>query len=283
METNGSTGVDGDNILETNGSTTGVDVDSIFSSFQKTLQRFQMKNKITLNKVEGFCTSIDENLAVLMEKLEQKREELTVFIQEVKSLRGSIEDLEACKLEQEEEIANLKDERSCLLSACANATRDLELGLEKNLLHFLSAPEINASGRLKAADAEDQKMMVCSNYVKPVDGLLSTAKKVQALFEQFEKETNAAGTRIHNLENELEKVRVSSEKVTKERDSYRSEISKLEMEVEALQISCSTLELKAEDRIADYEMLKAREAEISAMYSDLLQKQTGDQIKIILL
>ncbi|KAL9423770.1 hypothetical protein AB3S75_035790 [Citrus x aurantiifolia] len=271
-----------DNIEMYDNEVTVLDTDDITSCFRKTAEGFQMRTKILTDTFEHFSVSIDEFIAALLRKLQTTRDEVVRMTQCMDSLRGKVKNLEGCKQEHEEAMVMLQNDATVLLSACIDATRELQFEVKNNLLELNSVPELENLNRgfsqpESKVDGDDttdhQKSLHGNRYHEAAENLLFSASKVQRLAKLFEMTSIIAASTIQDLQKKLQDTTTAYENVKDERDLHQNKVSKLESDVDALEHSCKELRLKVEDLEAKEEKLKENEAEISLLYDRLSRKE----------
>ncbi|XP_030459809.2 trans-Golgi network-localized SYP41-interacting protein 1 [Syzygium oleosum] len=255
--------------------------EDISSLFRRTIEGFQFKNKILVDKFEGFSAFIDEILAALLKKLEERCDDVKAMSQDMRSLKQDMKDMETYKLEHGNTVAMLEDDIATLLSACTDATTKLLLEVERNSLGQLSSAELETSGRSYVEERESslinaewyQKKVDGSKHAKPIRDLLFSVQNVHALLKQFQSTSEVATSKIQNLENELKEAKAVSLEAIEDGDMKQNRVFELENEVETLQNSCGELRLKLKDCQADYDKLKEREVELLEVHSNSLMKE----------
>lgn len=261
--------------------------DNISSHFRKTVEGFQSRNKIIYDKVEGFSSFIDECIAGLLRKLQETQDGVVFVLEHIESLKQKSKNLEMIQQEQETTISMLENDVATLLSACTDATRELQIEVKNNLLELISVPELaklnhNLYLEMRETDGdatvEQQQRLDGNKHVDAASKLLLATRKFQSLVKQFESTSNVAAATVEELQNKLKQSITSLEKAIEERDLNQDRVSKLESEVEELQISCSLLRLKLNDSHSKEDKLKEREAEISSLSNTLLMKEKGKHL-----
>ncbi|XP_015894523.3 trans-Golgi network-localized SYP41-interacting protein 1 isoform X2 [Ziziphus jujuba] len=227
-----------------------------FSSFRKTVEGFQLRNKTFAEKFEHCSSFIDDFLAVLSRKLEATRDEVLLIFEHIETLKDKLNDLEISKEEQKNTIAFLESDVTTLISACTDATKELQFEVKNNLLELSLLPELEKlkhslsleMGEIGGDLSEKvEQRFNGSKYLKEVEMLLLATRKVRALSKQFESTTNLAASAIVDLQNTLKDAETGYEKAIEERDLKQNRISKLDAELEVLQKSCSDLQSTLEE------------------------------------
>lgn len=248
-----------------------------------------MRNKVLAERFGRYSSFIDEFIAALLRKLQVTRDEMVVVFEHVESLKQKVNSLEEYKQEQENTIALLENDVITLLSACTDATRELQFEVKNYLLELSSVPELeklrNASslGEIGGVPSEDAHRIDEGSKCGKAAELLSLAsRKVKALHEQVESTTNVAASTIVDLQNSLKEAITTYEKALEERDLKQNTVSELEVDVEALQNSCSEMRHMIEDYQSKDIKLKEKEAEVEALKnscSELRLSTEGYQAK----
>ncbi|KAL3728657.1 hypothetical protein ACJRO7_033267 [Eucalyptus globulus] len=244
--------------------------EDISSLFRRTIEGFQLKNKILVDKFEGLSAFIDEILAALLKKLEERCDDVNAMSQDMRSLKQDMKEMDTYKLEHGNTVSMLEDDVATLLSACNAATTELLLEVEHNSLGQLSGAELETSGRSYEEERGSSiinaewchKNIDGSKFAKPIGDLLFSVRNVRALIKQFQSTSEVAASKIQNLEDELKEAKAVSLEAIEDRDMKQNRVFELETEVETLQNSCGELRLKLEDCQADCDKLKEREAEL---------------------
>ncbi|XP_028056547.1 myosin-J heavy chain-like [Camellia sinensis] len=266
--------------------------DSFESNFRKTVEGFHFRNKILADKVKGFSTSMDEFIAALLTKLRATRDEVVVKIEQMRSLKQEVNNLEMDRQAQENKIAMLENDITILGSVCTDATHELKIEVENNPVELSSVPELKKLNYLLSearefsldAVADRQLGLDGSKYIKTAENLLLAAGNARALIGQFENVRNVLVTAIEDLENKCTETRRNLENAIEERDLKQNKISKLESDLRSLQNSYQEMRFKLEDYQAKEDKLKDREAEISSLSAtaikDLENKLTETRITL---
>ncbi|XP_023542244.1 putative leucine-rich repeat-containing protein DDB_G0290503 isoform X1 [Cucurbita pepo subsp. pepo] len=258
------------------------DAGNISSSFRKIMEGIWLKNKRFTDHFEGFSSSMDGFMADLLKRVEATREEVVFVCGHVESLKEMVKNLEMYKQEQENTKVMLEDDVSLLLSACVEATKELQFEMTNHLLLLDSIPELDdlkdsipmeSSETNGASAAESPANSTRSKSAAAAEKLLAASRNVQSMVKQFESVIKGAAARIQDTQHILEITEVTTEKVREERDLNKNMIVKLEADLQLLQNSCDDLKRQLEVCQANKEELKEREAEVSSLYSSLVKEQ----------
>lgn len=263
-----------------NGQVNAVDVDNIPLYFKETVEEFQLRNKNLAENFEGFSIFTNEFIEALLRKLRISRDAVSSVFENMGSLKEQMKNLELLKEEHEKTIAKLEQDHKILLSACTNATRELQFEVTNKLLELSSIPEleklncnpIQEASEAGAEDTEHQQRLDEREYAMIAEKLSLAATRVQNLAKLFESSSNVAAATIEDLQNKLVESTATSEKATEKCVILKNRVLEFETDVEALQNSCKELRLKVKDYQAMEEKLMEQEAELSALQGNLLVK-----------
>lgn len=275
-----------------NGELNAADVDNFTPYIGKIVDHLQSKNKFLADVFVSSSLFMDDLIASLSTKLVATRDEMTVVVEHMKSLKQSMNNMETDKLAQENALKMLENNITIMLSACSDASQELELEVENNPLESGSVPELGSLNHSLSPDVRtvDEDAVVnpqvrledSSKYFKTADKLLSGARIVQKLVRQFQYNKNTMATTVENLQDSLKESSSAFEKAIEERDFHQSRVFKLESDLEALEYLCSELRLKLGEHQAKEDKWKEREAEFTSLYTTSM-KEKGDSVRLILL
>ena len=231
-----------------------INTDDVSSCFRRVAEGFQLRNKILADRFEGFSTFLDESVAALLKKLQGTKDEVKSMVENLESLKQNVKTLEMHEQEKDKAIAMLQNDVAILLSACTDATGDLQFEVKNNLIELSSVPGLEKlnhglhpeAGEFVGDDMAQQEFGG-NVYARAAEKLLTATRKVQSLTKFFMTTSKAVATVIHDLKKELEDTIKASEIAIDERDVNQSRVFKLESDVEALEDSCREVRLKVED------------------------------------
>ncbi|ERN13755.1 coiled-coil domain-containing protein 18 isoform X1 [Amborella trichopoda] len=275
-------------------------VDNLPSYIAEGLEGLHRVIKNLGGKFEGFSTSLDSQITVLLQLLQTTKNEVNLMSQFMEAIRVDFNNLTSYNKIQENAISTLQKGINILLSACADATEELQIVESDNFTKLLSFK----------IDSQDQNVYVqekldeIDKSVKAVLNFLSVAREriqVQSLelndvkaklleaelvgtersrtLEEVQsklKETELVGIErsrtLEALQNKLKETELTSENAVRERDVNIERISKLESDGESLHNSCNELKLMLEDYQACKDLLKAKEDELLLVPRNLAAK-----------
>lgn len=272
-----------------NGQVNAVDVDNIPLYFKETVEEFQLRNKNLAENFEGFSIFTNEFIEALLRKLRISRDAVSSVFENMGSLKEKMKNLELLKEEHEKTIAKLEQDQKLLLSACTNATRELQFEVTNKLLELSSIPEleklncnpIQEASEAGAEDTEHQQRLDEREYAMIAEKLSLAATRVQNLAKLFESSSNVAAATIEDLQNKLVESTATSEKATEKCVILKNRVLEFETDVEALQNSCKELRLKVKDYQAMEEKLMEQEAELSALQEAEEPLMSASQLKTL--
>lgn len=250
----------------------GTDIDSIISSFGKIVKGFQLRNKHIANKFDEFSNYIDEFISPLHENLLETQTNIMTIVEHMQIMKEKENTMEKLKEEKENIIATLENDIGVLLSACTDATSELQIEVDKSLGRSGSISELENLNLETDEQAEHQKN---SKYVEATQKLKNASRKAQTLIRQFECRSQQVAATIEDLQNKLKETTAAFEMVTDERDLNKNKVLKLESDIQSLQSTCGELRNNLEGLHALEEKLKEKEAEILSMHSTLSAKEQG--------
>ncbi|XVF85128.1 hypothetical protein PTKIN_Ptkin17bG0093400 [Pterospermum kingtungense] len=260
----------------------------VSSCFRRVSEGFQLQNKILADRFEVFSTFLDESIALLLEKLQVTEDEVKSMVENMESLKQNVKKLEMSEQEKEKAIAMLENDVAILLSACTDATGDLQFEVKNSLIELSSVPGLEKLNHGLHPEAGEfigdniaRQEFDSSRYAQTTEKLLTATRKVQRLAKFFETTSKTVATVIHDLQKELEDARRTSEKAIEERDAYQSRVFKLESEIEELEDSCREMRLEVEGYQADEERWKEKEAELLSLHNSLLMKEKEAEVPLL--
>ncbi|XP_058102110.1 trans-Golgi network-localized SYP41-interacting protein 1 isoform X2 [Magnolia sinica] len=257
-------------------------VNSIPSYLPKIVEGFNAQYKLLGEKIEGFSSSLDEQIAYLLPVLQTTKDDIIHMLELMESLKLNVNDLEACNQAQENQISTLKNSTSILLSACVDATQELHNEVNNNALDPKSMPDpesLNYSLYSRSREADNDAMeehcdrFGASKCVKAADDLLLALGRVRAQSKQLENAKSIWLTTVEDLQNKLKESTITAENAIKDRDLNLNKVSKLDGDLEALNNYCNEWKLKVEDCQAKEEKLREKESELSSLHSSLAKKE----------
>lgn len=238
----------------------GTDIDDMISQFGNIVKGFQLRNKFMADRFDDVSDSIDKFISLLQTKLLETKTDVTSILEHMETLKENVNVGESLKAEKDNTIATLENDITILLSACADASCELQSVDHENLLEPGSISE-TMNFDVDALTKYNQN----NKYRDTVKKLMSASWKAQCLIKSFEFRSKESDRTVEDLQNQLKETIAASEEVTKERDLSQNRVLQLESDLEELQKSCDELE----------ETLKEQEKEISSLSSALSTKQEG--------
>ncbi|XP_019150332.1 PREDICTED: myosin-11 isoform X2 [Ipomoea nil] len=240
-----------------NGELNALDDESIKFQISKTVKAFHHRNKILTERFEGYSTLIGD-LITLVQKL-------------ITSLKQKTEDMDTDRQALDNKIDMMEGNLKVLFSACIDATRELNLGLQNDFseassnFYLEKLDDSMISDNFGDDDSARLPVFDHSNFEKAAEKLLVAARLCQNLKKQFQDANNEMVETTKDLQNKLKETSIACEGALEERELNRNRISQLENDLDNAQKLCSELRLKLEDHQAREDRLKETEAELSAL------------------
>nr|GMD95532.1 COP1-interactive protein 1 isoform X1 [Ipomoea batatas] len=247
-----------------NGELNALDDESIKFQISKTVKAFHHRNKVLTERFEGYSTLIGD-LITLVQKL-------------ITSLKQKTQDLDTDRQALDNKIDMMEGNLKVLFSACIDATRELNLGLQNDLLEASSnfylekLDDSMISDNFGDDDSARLPVFDRSNFEKAAEKLLVAARLSQNLRKQFQDANNEMVETSKDLQDKLKETSIACEGASEERELNRNRISQLENDLDNAQKLCSELRLKLEDHQAREDRLKETEAELSTLKSMVLSR-----------
>ncbi|KAL0364262.1 UNVERIFIED_CONTAM: hypothetical protein Sangu_0523800 [Sesamum angustifolium] len=214
-----------------------VDSESIMSHIEKMNERFHLKGKMLADKFENLSTLMDESNAALLRRLYTTKDRIVSTIKYTKSLKQQVKDMETDKQKQEDTIASLESDIRILLSACADATQELELNVRENVSELRSIHELVKLDGIKFMDlgavGDDVAESLATDHVKMAGKLSLATRQNQDLSKHFQDAIKRLTSIAEDVKSKLRETQLTCDKVLEERDLYKDKTLKLETELEA--------------------------------------------------
>ncbi|OIW14647.1 hypothetical protein TanjilG_32989 [Lupinus angustifolius] len=203
----------------------GTDINTLISSVGKVVKGFQLRNKYIADKFDEFSDSLDEVISPLREKLLETETTIMTIVEDVEVMKDKTSISEKLKEEKENVIATLENNISLLLSACTDATSDLQI--EK------LNPEVDAQSELQKN----------SNYVETTENeLRNKLKEATDAFELVTDERDLHKNRVLQLESDIQLLQNDCSELRNNLEGYHALEEKLkEKEVEVSSLHSTLL------------------------------------------
>lgn len=254
-----------------------VDSESIMFHIGKMNEKFHLKDKMLTDKFGNLSTLMDGSIAALLRRLHLTKDRILSIIKYTKSLRQQVEDIKTDKQRQEDTIASLESDIRILLSACTDATQQLELNVHSNLPELRSIQDyVKKDGRISMdlrTGGEDAAAEHATNHLKMAEKLLLATRENQDLIELFQDAVNKFTNITEDMQNKMKETQLSYHEVLEERDLYKDKILKLETDLEAQKNLYHDVTVKLDDYKETEGELRKRESELSASLSKVHGKK----------
>ncbi|KAK4381955.1 hypothetical protein Sango_2917500 [Sesamum angolense] len=253
-----------------------VDSESIMSHIEKMNERFHLKGKMLADKFENLSTLMDESNAALLRRLYTTKDRIVSTIKYTKSLKQQVKDMETDKQKQEDTIASLESDIRILLSACADATQELELNVRENVSELRSIHELVKLDGIKFMDlgavGDDVAESLATDHVKMAEKLSLATRQNQDLSKHFQDAIKRLTSIAEDVKSKLRETQLTCDQVLEERDLYKDKTLKLETELEAQKNACREMTIKLDDYKEQEDKLRKREEELSTSLSKVLEE-----------
>ncbi|XVF43827.1 hypothetical protein PTKIN_Ptkin02bG0071400 [Pterospermum kingtungense] len=268
------------NVEMENDEVKAVNAANVSSCFRRVAEGFHLRNRILADRFEGFSNFLDESMVALLKNLQATEDEVKSMVENTESLKHNAKNMEMQVQEKEKTIAMLQNDVAILVSACTDATGDLQFDFKNNLIKLCDVPGLEKLNHAFHPEAEEfvgddmaQQEFGDNRYAQTAKKLLNASRKVQSLVKIFETTSKEVATFIHDLQKKLKDTIKASKKSIEERDLCQSKVIKLESDVEALEDSYRKVRLKVEDYQAKEDRWKEKEAEVLLLNNSLLMKE----------
>ncbi|KAL0385422.1 UNVERIFIED_CONTAM: hypothetical protein Sradi_2936500 [Sesamum radiatum] len=253
-----------------------VDSESIMFHIEKMNERFHLKGKMLADKFENLSMLMDESNAALLRRLYTTKDRIMSMIKYTKSLKQQVKDMETDKQKQEHTIASLESDIRILLSACADATQELELNVHENVSELRSIHELVKLDGIMLMDlgavGDDVAESLATDHMKIAEKLSLATRQNLDLSKHFQDAIKWLTSIAEDMKSKLRETQLTCDKVLEERDLYKDKTSKLETELEAQQNLYHEMTIKLDDYKEQEDKLRKREEELSTSLSKVLEE-----------
>ncbi|KAL7093851.1 hypothetical protein ACP275_11G064900 [Erythranthe tilingii] len=267
-----------------------VDIESIMLYIEKMNEGFHLKGKIMADKFGKLSTLMDGSIASLLRRLHVTKDRVISITRYAESLKQRVENINTDKQRQEDTIASLESEIRILLSACTDATKQLELNAQNNSseLRFIQ-DYVKQDGRMSMdleTNGDDAAAVLDTDNLKTAEKLLLATRQNQDLVKLFKDAMNKLTNMTEDTRNQMKAIQLTCDEVSEERDLYKDKISMLETDLKEQQNLSHDMTIKLEDYKEKEDELRKREAELSTSLSKVHELEdpllSASQVKYIL-
>ncbi|KAK9117415.1 hypothetical protein Sjap_016362 [Stephania japonica] len=232
-----------------NGEANGAGYHDISVYLSQIVDGFKRKDKLIENEFERFSLSVDDIIGDLLRALQATRKQ--------------VDDMESSEKEKKRAISILQDDLHILISACNDAARDLLFQVDDGNSSFQSTTNNESKDEI-----EEQR-----DSLNSARSLQLAAEEARVQMKNLRSTNNASLTTIEELQLKLKEAQLTAENVIEERDLTQTRVSMLERALEASENICSDMKLKVVDYQAKEEIMRNREAKLSAAHQTLEAKE----------
>lgn len=245
------------------------------TTLSKIVEGLQYQGRLLGNRLRDLSRYTDDHIAMISQALHSTRNEFIFVLELSESLKLAVNKLESQNQTQEVRISFLETETSTLLSACQNATQELEIEFS-DLLDLCPENDLITSsvgsGSIEVTGGRQEEEGV-DIYVKAADSLLLATRKIRIQAQQLMSVNRFLVTSVNDLKNKLEQAELTAETVIQDRKLSEERILKLERDLEELQNVCSKMKVMMQDK---EDLLRDKEAELSSLQNALTAKDKGN-------
>jgi len=256
-----------------NGKISTEDLDNA-TTLSKIVEGLQYQAQLLGNGFQGLSRYMDDHLAVISHALQATRNEFIHVFELCESLNLAVNKLEARNKTQEVKITSLEEEAATLLSACQDATQELQIEVN-DLLEFNLEHDIISGSESIEAIGSRQEEGEGGEYAKAAESFLLAAKKIGIQAQHLMSANRVSVTSVKDLKNKLKQAELTAETAIQDRQLSQERVLKLERDLEELQNVCSEMKVKIEDNQVKDDMLRDKEAELSSLQNALTAKTRG--------
>lgn len=250
-----------------------VDNEVITFHIEQIVEKLHQKGKMLADKVENVSSSMDESMQVLSNRLQKTKDRIIAMTKYIKYMKQQVKGVETDKQSHEDTIVSLKSDMRNLLSACTDATQELELNAQRNISELRSILEFaKLDGRVSIYLGKidgDASAALSTDPVKTTERMLLAARQNQDITQQFLDVINKLIRITEDMQNKLKETELSYGELSKERDLYRDKTCELDTDLKELKNSCHDMKHKLDDYQEREDKLTQRETEISASFSKI--------------
>lgn len=248
-------------------------------SFTKLVEVFRSQATLFGDTFKDLSSYMDSHIALTVKALQGVRDQFIHIVEVNESLTTNLEALEAQNKAQEFKIASLQNEIMGLLSACTDASQELQvelhdfIGLDSSSKPDKMSFDLESTSKEEAGRVAEQ--LDGSESTKVAKSLLLAARSIRNNFEELASARSAWITSISDLENKLKQAELTAETAVRDGNLNQERVSKLQVDLDALQIVCSEMKVKIEEYQAREDVLRDKEAEILSSKQTLSSKHSG--------
>lgn len=228
--------------------------------------------RLVNDRFTDLSSHMDDHIRLTLQALQAAKDECIRILRHSESLNLNIEKLEARSQAQEFEISSLQAEAMRLLSACSDATQELQVKMY-DLLCFDSEPEDVDFGLDTSSPASfrgEVEKKDFSEFAQAADNLSFTCRKVISRSQNLVKINKDMSISLENLKHELNYAEMTAETAINARKLIQERVLKLEEDMDELQKSHNKMNAKLNDYQSKEDLIKGKEVLFDfAVFNDL--------------
>ncbi|KAL1289882.1 golgin subfamily B member 1 isoform X1 [Arachis ipaensis] len=255
----------------------GADIDTVVSSFSTIVKGFQLRNKHIAEKFDELSNSIDEFTSPLHEKLLDTETKIMTVVENMQTMKEKENTIEKLLEEKDNIISSLENDIGVLLSACTDATGELQFEVDKSLQQLGSISEVENLNHETDEQAEHHKDRI---YAEASQKLKNASRKARTLIRHFENQSEHVAVAIENLQIKLKETTAAFERTLDERDANTARIEGLQIELKEIKDSLERATNERDANAAKIEALENKLKETTATF-EMLKDERGLKTSII--
>ncbi|MED6220444.1 hypothetical protein PIB30_117672 [Stylosanthes scabra] len=241
----------------------GTDIDTIVSSFVTFVKGYQLRNKHIAEKFDELSSSIDDFTSPVHEKLLETETKIMTVVENMQTMKEKENTMEKLREEKDNIIFTLENDIGMLLSACTDATGELQLEVDKSLRQLGSISEVENLNHVTDEQAEHRKNSI---YAEASQKLKNTSRKAQALIRHFVRQSEHVAVTIENLQINLKETTAAFESTVDERDTNNARIEGLQIELKEITDALERATNERDENAATIEALQKKLKETTAAF-----------------
>ncbi|KAG0487601.1 hypothetical protein HPP92_009696 [Vanilla planifolia] len=250
------------------------------TSCKKVVENFYEDVRLLNDRFNSLSRYMDDHILLTLQSLQTTKAEIIQTLHLCKSLNLSIQKLEHQNQSYVFEISSFQNEALRLLSACNDATRELNIQVRELSDYDSELEKVHSDVEFVSQFSSDggEKNVDISEYVKAADKLLLTCRKIGMQSQNLLKINKDMSASMDNLKLKLYHSELAAEAAIEEKNQIQEKFMKLEGDLEAVQNICNVMKTNLNDYQSKEETIKEKEAELMLLEHSLIAKDKGDEL-----
>lgn len=251
------------------------DVDAV-TSCKKIVEKIYEEARLQNDRFTGLSSYMDDHITFTFQALQGVKDEFIQTLRLSESLKLNKEELEARNQAQEIEISSLHTEAVRLLSACRDATHDLQVKVSDLLCFDSELEDVHSSLGITSLASEGKVGREdVSEFTQAADNLLVACRKAIIQSQNLVKIHKDMSISLETLKQKLNHAEMTAEATINERKLIEERVLKLEGDMDALQNVCNEMEAKLNDYQSKEDLIKQKEDELNLLEESLTAENRG--------